>query len=128
MSINLAQRGDETHFQSGQTGFSTLRRSVGGLLKEELRLRAQPRGTGPSNQHYRCYRFDDRGEGRLTEWMHHHLLVAVATSPDAERVETELISLVQPPLNLTKWANPHARDIKALRKACVDEARSNHPR
>jgi hypothetical protein len=36
--------------------------------------------------------------------------------------------LAQPSLNLTGWSNPHAAEIKALRKACVDEARRNHPR
>jgi hypothetical protein len=128
MSPNLAQRSDETHFQSGQTGFSTLRRSLGALLKEDLCLKARPRGNGPSEQNYRCYRFDDSGEERLTHWMRRHLLVAVAPQSDPERVETELIALCQPPFNLTKWASPHAREIKALRKACVEEARRDHPR
>jgi hypothetical protein len=128
MSTNLAERGDETHFQSGQTGFSTLRRSLGALLKGELQLRAQPRGTGASEQNYRCYRFDDAGEDRLTDWMTRHLRVAVLAYPDPSHVEAELVTLAQPPLNLNKWANPSAAEIKALRKACADEARRDHPR
>lgn len=43
-------------------------------------------------------------------------------------VEKERIGLAQPSLNLTGWSNPHAAETKALRKACVDEARRNHPR
>jgi hypothetical protein len=38
-------------------------------------------------------------------------------------VEAELIALAQPPLNLTGWPNPHAKELKALRKLCADEAR-----
>jgi hypothetical protein len=128
ISSNLSQRGDETHFRSGESGFSTLRRSLGALLKDELRLSAQPRGTGSSPQNYRCYRFDDAGEERLTAWMRSHLRVGIAAVDDPEAVETELILLGQPPLNLTKWANPHRAEIKALRKACVDEASRRFPR
>lgn len=128
MSSNLAERGDETHFQSGRSGFSTLRRSLGALLKQELALDAQPRGSGPSAQNYRCFRFDDAGEERLTAWMHAHLRVGVATRADPELDESELIALAEPPLNLTKWANPHASAIKALRKSCANEALRNYPR
>jgi hypothetical protein len=64
MSSNLAER-DEAHFRTGGSGFSTLRRSLGALLKQELRLSARPRGTGSSAQNYRCYQFDDAGEEQL---------------------------------------------------------------
>jgi hypothetical protein len=128
MSSNLTQRGDETHFRSGESGFSTLRRSLGALVKEELRLSAQPRGTGSSPQNYRCYRFDDVGEERLTDWMRDHLRVGIAPIENPETVEGELIALAEPPLNLTRWPNPHRAVIKALRKACADEALSRFPR
>jgi hypothetical protein len=128
MSSNLAQRGDENHFRNGGSGFSTLRRSLGPLLKQRLDLRAQPRGRGAGDQNYRCYRFDDAGEDRLTKWMHRHLRVAVAAHPEPDDIERELIACAQPPLNLTRWSNPHAVEINALRKACVEEARHDHPR
>jgi hypothetical protein len=107
------------------SGFSTLRRSLGALLKDELKLTAQPRGPGSSEQNLRCYRFDDPGEQRLTDWMRRHLRIAVAThpAPAPEQVEAELIALAQPPLNLTGWPNPHAKELKALRKSCADAAR-----
>ena len=123
ISADLARRGDEDHFRSGGSGFSTLRRSLGALLKDELKLTAQPRSPGPSEQNFRCYRFDDPGEQRLTDWMRRHLRVAVAPHPAPEQVEAELIALAQPPLNLTGWPNPHAKELKALRKLCADEAR-----
>jgi hypothetical protein len=66
ISADLARRGDEDHFRSGGSGVSTLRRSLGALLKDELKLTAQPRSPGLSEQNFRCYRFDDPGEQRLT--------------------------------------------------------------
>ena len=72
ISNNLARRGDEDHFRTGGSGFTTLRRSLGALLKDELRLRARPRSAGRSEQNHRCYRFDDVGERRLTDWMQRH--------------------------------------------------------
>lgn len=128
LSSNLAQREFDTHFAEGQTGFSTLRRSIGALLKHDLRLDARPRGRGASETNYRNYRFDDDGEQRLSAWMHDHLRVAVHAVADPKLVEDELIPLARPPLNLKGWANPEARMIKDLRKVCVDEARRNHPR
>jgi hypothetical protein len=128
LSSNLHERGDETHFRDGSTGFSTLRRSLGALLKSELDLQAEPRGTGASRQNYQCYRFDDAGEVRLTSWMLQHLRVGVAEHPAPDTIETALIVVGEPPLNLTKWANPHRATIKALRSECVAEARRNHPR
>jgi hypothetical protein len=123
LSSNLAQREFDTHFQPGQSGFSTLRRSLGALLKDQLDLVVIPRGTGASDTNYRNYRFENEGESRLSEWMRAHLLVGVHPVDDPRALERELIGLARPPLNLTGWANSDAAEIKALRKACVEEAR-----
>ena len=128
LSSNLAEREFDTHFVAGKTGFSTLRRSVGAILKEQLGLQARPRGTGASKTNYTNYRFDDTGEQQLSAWMHEHLRVAVEPMDDLNGVEADLIALAFPPLNLTNWPNPHAATIRALRKACVEEARRSHPR
>jgi hypothetical protein len=128
LSSNLAQREFDTHFAEGQTGFSTLRRSIGAILKEQLGLLARPRGTGASDTNFRNYRFDDDGERRLSVWMRDNLRVSVHAVVEPKAVEDELIALARPPLNLRGWANPEAIHIKALRKACVDEARRDHPR
>jgi hypothetical protein len=55
--------------------------------------------------------------------MRRHLRVAVVPHPAPEQVEQDLVALAQPPLNLTGWPNPHAKELKALRKLCADEAR-----
>ena len=128
VSRNLAEREFDTHFAAGQTGFSTLRRSIGAILKNQLNLRARPRGTGTSKTNFTNYRFDDTGEQRVSEWMHEHLRVAVEPVTEPDALERELIALACPPLNLKGWSNPEAVTIRALRKACADEARRDHPR
>jgi hypothetical protein len=128
LSSNLAQRQFETHFQSGQSGFSTLRRTVGALLIGDLELRPRPRGLGASTTNYRNYRFDDAGEEALSTWMREHVDVAIQPVAEPDRLEHELLALACPPLNLKGWANPDAAAIKAARKACVAAARAAEPR
>ena len=111
------------HVNHAHSGFSTFRRSLGAILKEELSLSALPRSFGSSKSNVRCYRFDERGEAALTEWMQDNLLIAqVEVECDVAVCEHELISKLQPPLNLKGWSNPQAPHIKALRSACVREA------
>lgn len=122
-SSNLATRDIDTHFTSQKSGFSTLRRSLGALLKKELRLTAIPRGTGSSKSNYQNYRFTDDGEERLSTWMKSNLEIAVFVyEDDFEALEKELIQELKPILCLKGWANPSAEFIKGLRKNCVEEA------
>jgi hypothetical protein len=122
LSTNLAQREFATHF-SVRSGFSTIRRSLGALLKDELRLRARARGRGLTEQDISCYCFTPDGEERLTIWMRSNVHVSVQPFEDYRSFEKRLIALAEPPLNLTGWKNPDAAEIKRLRKVCADEAR-----
>jgi hypothetical protein len=124
LSTNLAQREFDTHFRAGQSGFSTLRRTLGALLIADLSLKPRPRGSGASDSNYRCYRFDEAGEERLSAWMRDHLDIAVQTVADPKQLERALVALARPPLNLTLWANPDAATIRAARKACMRAARA----
>lgn len=111
------------HLNHKHSGFSTFRRSLGAILKDELGLRALPRSAGSSKSNVRCYRFDEKGEAALTEWMRGNLLIAqVEVEGDVATREDELITELQPPLNLKGWSNPQAPQVKALRAACVREA------
>jgi hypothetical protein len=85
----------------GGTGFSTLRRSLGAILKAELRLVAIPRSAGASPTNARNYRFEEDGENRLSDWMRSNLAVAVRAVDDPDKVAGELVALLHPPLNLT---------------------------
>ena len=119
VSNDLAAREFEQHFSSNGTGFSTVRRSIGAILKSQLHLEAIPRSTWSQPS---LYRFRDDGERRLTNWMGDNLEVGVCSIGEALDVETELILALKPVLNLTKWENPARGEIKRLRTICACEA------
>jgi hypothetical protein len=115
---------ERNHFAHADSGFSSPRRSLGALLKQQLGLQAVPRGSGPSPTNLRNYRFTPEGETRLTDWMTAHLDYAFTILDRAIRAnEDRLIGLWQPPLNLTGWTNPQRRQMRALRDLCRSEAR-----
>jgi len=122
LSNCLADRAFDQHFSTERTGSSTLRRSLGALLKGRLSLTAIQRGAGFSKANVGNYRFVGDGEARLTAWMRDHLEVGVHSSSDYLRLERLLIPELGPLLNLTKWPNPQALEIRRLRKLCADEA------
>ena len=113
------------HFTHMHSGFSTLRRSLGALLKQELHLHATPRAIGASPTNVRNYRFLDADEERLTTWMTNHLAYGFAiVENEVKLIERLLIRDMQPPLNLKGWSNPQRRHLRVLRDVCRDEARN----
>ena len=121
LSSDLEKR---NHFKAKNSGFHSPRRSFGAILKEDLGLRAIPRGTGSSETNYRCFRFLDEDEMKLTAWMQVNLEYAIYPyDGDVDALETRLIRQGEPPLNLTKWSNPQKQHIGALRGICRDEAK-----
>jgi hypothetical protein len=121
---NLNAREFDHHFSVERTGFSTLRRSIGAILREELALTPMPRAPGPSESNVRNYRFQADGEARLSAWMTASLLISVYPCNDALTVEKELLRELRPLLNLTGWPNDDRAEVKRLRKICADAARS----
>jgi len=122
--------GARNHFNppTQHSGFSSPRRSIGALLKQELQLNARRRASGRSPTNWQNFRFSDEGEVALTGWMTDHLcinLVPIRMGGKAkiEQVEQWLIAKLKPPLNLKGWRNPQAQTLKALRKICREEAR-----
>lgn len=112
------------HFEAKHSGFSSPRRTLGALLKGELDLAAEPRAMGRSDTNWRNYRFSDDGEDRLSRWMRSHLdYAAISYDGDLAGLERELISLAEPPLNLTHWENPDRPHLKKLRRQFQMEAK-----
>jgi hypothetical protein len=118
------------HLADGQTGHSTLRRSLGSLLREELNLRPRSRSdTEKSTRRFTHFRFDDAGEKQLTRWMKENLGVGFCELPDLvipelEECETRLIRLARPPLNIKdNRENPYLAELKSARKHCAALAR-----
>jgi hypothetical protein len=108
------------HFMVASSGFSTLRRSLGAILRTHLWLQPCPRAPGPSESNTRNYAFAVDGEQILSRWMRANLLVSALPLPgDLLALESGLIALLEPPLNLTGWNNPQRPLIKRLRADCV---------
>jgi hypothetical protein len=124
------ERDLEQHFASGQTGRSTLRRSLGAIAREHLGLKPQPRNPNEkSDRKYRYYKFDAIGEERLTDWMKENLGLSFfaydKTPTEIESLEVELIQLAVPILNLkNNPANRWSSEIKALRSVCAQLAQN----
>lgn len=123
---DLRSRAVRVH--SGDTGRSTLRRTLGALLKEELALVAMPRRSRgkPQPIHFRNYDFEPDGNARLNEWMRRHLEVSCLTGVDIKGGRSLLIAEHLPPLNLTGWDNPLRPEIMVARAKCTEEARRRY--
>ncbi len=122
---SLASRDVRTHFATGKTGSSTLRRTLAALLADNLTLRGQPRN--PSNpEGFANFGLEPEGDARLTDWMHRNLLLAVWPSSDdvvLDQVETAVLTRLVPPLNLDKVRSPWQTPIEAGRRRLAAEAR-----
>ena len=123
---SLVGRDLHTHFATGKTGSSTLRRTLAALLREPLELRAVPRNLarpdGSAN-----YSLESSGDERLTEWMHARLRLSLWVRPDdvvLDEVETAVLNALRPPLNLAKMGSLGDRRVKAARAAMAEEARA----
>ena len=93
-----------THFSTGKTGSSTVRRSLAALLVAELDLLAVPRNLGRPDGSAN-YSLDPAGDERLSGWMEQRLVLATWAKPDdivLDEVETAVLQRLRPPLNLDK--------------------------
>ena len=123
---SLADRDVRTHFSTGKTGSSTLRRSLGGLLAEELLLAGQPRNRS-NPEGFANFGLDAAGDARLTDWMLEHLRLAVWPSPAAvvlDEIETAVLVRLTPPLNLDKVVTPWRALVRSGRRRLADQARA----
>lgn len=113
-----------THFATGKTGSSTVRRSLAALLVTQLGLVAVPRNLvrpdGSAN-----YSLEPLGDERLSRWMEERLLLSTWVKPQhvlLEEVETAALLRLRPPLNLDKVGEPRER-LRRARGAMVAESR-----
>ncbi|WP_322938032.1 GIY-YIG nuclease family protein [Nocardioides bizhenqiangii] len=122
---SLVSRDIKTHFASGRTGSSTLRRSFAALLREEHGLRGVPRNVNnperPAN-----YGLSPEHDNALTTWMLNHLQLAVWSKPanvDLDAVETSVLGVLQPPMNLSKVSAP-SPVLRTARRVMADDVRT----
>lgn len=115
---SLLKRDARGHFRAGQTGRSTLRRSIAALLHrldETGPLHARPRN--PQNpERFDKFGLDDASEQVLQEWIEQHLSIAWWTPLDETTpqpvvsLETLERALIGHPL----WCAPPALNLKDL--------------
>jgi len=126
------KRDAQTHFKSGKTGSSTVRRSIGAILMHKLNLKSVPRNQSDlKNGRTSAYKFDESSEERLTDWMQKHIAMTFfefqGSKSELNSLETEIIRTLAPPLNIQKnTGNPFITDLKKLRKNCASIAHSEN--
>lgn len=114
-----------THFATGKTGSSTVRRSLAALLAAKLDLVAVPRNLakpdGSAN-----YSLASASDDCLSEWMEERLVLATWVKPDGlvlDQVETAVLQRLRPPLNLDKVGEPRDR-LRRARAALATASRN----
>lgn len=125
---SLNGRDVRTHFSTGKTGSSTVRRSLAALLTGALDLNPVPRNLskpdGSAN-----FGLEAAGDARLSTWMEEHLSLATWVSPTGavlDEVETAVVRRLRPPLNLAKVGEPRA-ELREARRRMATIARSWTP-
>jgi hypothetical protein len=122
---SLNGRDVRTHFASGKTGSSTVRRSLAALLADSLDLVPVPRNLSKSDGSAN-FGLTPESDDRLSQWMAERLRLATWVKPegvDLNEVETAVALQFRPPLNLDKVGEPRAR-LREARKRMADTARS----
>lgn len=122
---SFVSRDLRTHFASGKTGQSTVRRSFAALLRDQLGLRGVPRNLRLPG-HFASYGLTADGDALLTKWMWERLSLAVWPWDGAvplKRIERAVVLLLDPPLNIEYLPRASRRDLSVARKVMADDAR-----
>jgi len=124
---SLRKRDLHQHFRSGATGSSTLRRSIGAILREPLGMQPISRNFSDDPKRFDHYKFTPGGKEKLSVWIKQQLHVGYWI--DDERMnyslfrdyEEEVIKELHPTLDLdsrTKRYNPLGAHLCDLREIC----------
>jgi hypothetical protein len=132
---SLAVRGVAGHFGmkargvQSPTGSSTLRRSLAALLARDLAFEGVPRNLAKPG-YFSNFGLSEEDDAALSSWMNDHLTVAIWPHEEAQqldRIETDLLRKLLPPLNLSKITTPWTASTKAARKALATQAEEWRP-
>lgn len=123
---SLAARDIGTHFESGKTGSSTLRRSLAGLLADRLGLIPMPRNPAKPG-YFSNFGVEPDGDERLTRWMRERLTLATWPRPVSVSVaaaESAVLAALEPPLNLAKVSTRWSGHVSVARARMAARART----
>lgn len=122
---DICKRAMNQHFKTGATDRSTLRRTLGAILRDQLSLVAIPTKSNRTSKPFNDYVFDSDGEERLTKWMECNLLISWSpVNCQLQEKKKSVIKAVKPPLCLQFFANPYKSAIKEYIRYCVTEAKA----
>lgn len=116
------KRDAKTHFKSGKTGSSTLRKSIGSLLRNEYSLKPIIRNDSDiTKRRFSHFKFDENSEEVITNWMQNNLSLSFYEYPESgnkiKELETKLIQKLIPLLNIDKNPlNPYLDLLKKMRR------------
>lgn len=126
------KRDSKTHFTTGRTGNSTVRKSIGSILCLQENLIPIPRNDSDYEAgRLSHFMFDDSSEKIITNWMKNNLALSFYEYPESkqliDKLETEIIKQLKPILNIDHKNpdNPYKDQIKQLRKNCATIALKN---
>lgn len=126
------ERDSKTHFTTGKTGISTVRKSIGSILCAQENLKPIPRNDSdyPKGR-FSHFKFDNASEIKVTNWMRKNMALSFYDYPESkdkiDKLETEIIKQLKPILNIDykNPENPYLNQIKQLRKNCASIAIKN---
>jgi hypothetical protein len=119
------KRDAKTHFTTGKTGSSTVRKSIGSILCAKENLKPIPRNeTDYKKKRFSHFKFDNQSEIKITNWMENNLALSFYEYPrtkyEIEDLETKLIDELVPILNISKNSKNSFKDtLQNLRKNCA---------
>lgn len=126
------KRDAKTHFTTGKTGSSTVRKSIGSILCGKENLKPIPRNDSDYKKNrFSHFKFDNPSEKIITNWMKNYFALSFYEYPKSkkliDKLETEIIKQLIPILNIDHKNpdNPYKDQIKRLRKNCATIAINN---
>jgi hypothetical protein len=95
---SFRKRDYKQHFTGNNAGSSTLRKSLGSMFGYTKIARDKDPSNGKT-------KFNETDEIKLSEWMKSNLVLYFKSNSSPDELENELISELNPPLNLSKNSN-----------------------
>jgi hypothetical protein len=124
------KRDSKTHFTTGKTGSSTVRKSIGSILCVQKNLMPIPRNDSDyAKRRFSHFKFDNPSEIKITDWMKKNMALSFYEYPESkekiDKLETEIIKQLKPILNIDHKNPENLNQIKKLRKNCASIAIKN---